>query len=77
MKQISARAFRVAFPRLTEPVTVSTRGEGGEIRILGTWTPLTADSATYPSNDVSLGLPPPGFVRTFTPVPKPSQRKSR
>lgn len=39
MKQISARTFRVAFPRLTEPVTVSTRGEGGEIRILGTWVP--------------------------------------
>ncbi len=40
MKQISARVFRATFPKLTEPFTVSTRGEGGIIRILGTWTPV-------------------------------------
>lgn len=39
MKQISARAFREVFRTLDEPVQVSTRGEGGYVRIIGTWTP--------------------------------------
>ena len=45
MKQISARTFRVVFRTLTEPVAVSTREKGGEIRILGTWTPQGAKIA--------------------------------
>jgi hypothetical protein len=67
MKQISARAFRVAFPRLTEPVTVSTRGEAGEIRILGTWTPA------IPYRDTWADVPGQ-TARTFTPVPKPRRK---
>ena len=67
MKQISARTFRVAFPKLTEPVTVSTRGEAGEIRILGTGTPL----GTWPT---VLSGALDNAVRPFTPVPKPSRK---
>jgi hypothetical protein len=65
VKQISARAFRVAFPKLTEPVTVSTRGEGGEIRMLGTWTPVATEA---PRAIIDLG------PRPIRPVPKPSRR---
>ena len=68
MKQISARAFRVLFPKLGEAVTVSTRGEGGEVRILGTWTPAIPYADTWA--DV-----PGQTARTFTPVPKPIKRR--
>lgn len=48
MKQISARAFRVSFPTLSEPVTVIRRDKGGNYQVLGTWTPLSggAEPAT-------------------------------
>lgn len=68
MKQISARAFRVLFPKLTEPVTVSTRGEGGIIRILGTWTPT---KIAYEDTWADV---PGQTARTFTPAPKPGKR---
>jgi len=67
MKQISARAFREVFRTLDEPVTVSTRGEGGYVKIIGTWTP---DAVEYPKIE-------PGISSTirFTPAPKPKRTK--
>ena len=62
MKQISARAFREVFRTLDEPVAVSTRGEGGYVKIIGTWTPATGAT-----------LEP--LLRPFTPVPKPIKRR--
>ena len=47
MKQISARAFREVFRTLDEPVTVSTRGEGGYVKIIGTWTPAIPYADTW------------------------------
>lgn len=38
MKQISARQFRVNFPKLAEPVQV-TLYKDGEYRVIGTWSP--------------------------------------
>ena len=88
VKQISARAFRVAFPRLTEPVTVSTRGEGGIIRILGTWTPTAVEGAWAFGDYEAMaraGTKPPlvpldlgqQLLATPRPVPKPSKHKAR
>ena len=68
MKQISARAFREVFRTLDEPVTVSTRGEGGYVKIIGTWTPAIPYADTWA--DV-----PGQTARTFTPVPKPIKRR--
>ena len=70
MKQISARTFRVAFPTLTESVTVSTRGEGGEIRLLGTWTPAIPYADTWGGPVSGPGVPPSEYVVVpFTPAP--------
>jgi hypothetical protein len=81
MKQISARAFRVAFPKLTEPVTVSTRGEAGEIRILGTWTPASVVAVGVFGDAAALaraGVAPRAVIdlgpSPIRPVPKPSAR---
>lgn len=73
MKQISARAFRVLFPKLTEPVTVSTRGEGGEIRMLGVWDPwplVEGRPATDEDFARARAIVEPGFGAS-RPAPKP------
>lgn len=59
MKQISARAFREVFRTLDEPVQVSTRGEGGYVKIIGTWTPLNVPEAIHASFGTSRPAPKP------------------
>jgi hypothetical protein len=90
LKQISLRKFRIEIVDLHEVVEVSRRDPGGNIQILGYWTPY----ATYPSD--SKSLPPleiptdgPKMIRSpeeasvavapspVRAVPKPSQRRGR
>lgn len=84
MKQISARAFREVFRTLDEPVTVSTRGEGGYVKIIGTWTPagniereiaMAEYQYTRLSDNHQTGATLEPLLRPFTPVPKPIKRR--
>ena len=80
MKQISARAFREVFRTLEEPVTVSTRGEGGYVKIIGTWTPAIPYADTW-ARDLTnaTAARPAGVIYTIVPgtktvtVPEPSE----
>ena len=67
MKQMPSSEYRRSFASLTEPVAVTVHGH-----VIGTWTPAKIAYADTWSTATNVDV---SYLRTFTPVPKPSKRR--
>lgn len=67
MNRMTSTAFRVTLMDLEQPVEVTVHGQ-----VIGTWTPIK-DAAKTVTPDVKVPVQD-GWIKTFTPAPKPGKR---
>jgi hypothetical protein len=66
MDRMTSTEFRKHYARLTGPTEVTAGG-----RVIGVWTPAVVTIPQTAPKDPSMTEP--GWVRTFTPAPKPGK----